>query len=129
MAPSQTTPNPQPLMNSPKDSETILQVGNSIFVKQNYQFVRLQQDQVLYAEADDKYTTVVTTTRKFVLRLPLAALLQRLADMTLVRVHRSFAVNMGRIDAFNDYEIQISGQALPLGRVYKDEFLRHFSFR
>ncbi len=116
-------------MHSPKDSEMILQVGDSIFVKQNYQFIRLQQDQVLYAEADDKYTTVVTTTRKFVLRLPLAVLLQRLADMTLVRIHRSFAVNMGQIDAFNDYEIQVSGQALPLGRVYKDEFLRHFSFR
>lgn len=122
-------PVPQPPMPSPKDGEMILQVGDSIFIKQNYQFVRLHQADVLYAEADDKYTTVVTATRKFVLRLPLAALLQRLMHMTLVRVHRSFAVNMGRIESFNDYEIQVSGQALPLGRVYKDEFLRHFSFR
>ncbi len=84
---------------------------------------------MLYAEAEDKYTTLVTTTRKFVLRLSLAVLLQRLMDMTLVRVHRSYAVNLGRVDSFNDYEIQVPGQTLPLGRVYKDDFLRHFRVR
>jgi DNA-binding LytR/AlgR family response regulator len=112
-----------------REGEAILQVGEYIFIKQNYQFVRLHQAEVLYAEAEDKYTTLVTTTRKFVLRLSLAVLLQRLMDMTLVRVHRSYAVNLGRVDSFNDYEIQVPGQTLPLGRVYKDDFLRHFRVR
>ena len=112
-----------------REGETILQVGEYIFIKQNYQFVRLQQTEILYAEAEDKYTTLVTTSRKFVLRLSLVVLLQRLMNMALVRVHRSYAVNLEKIESFNDYEIQISGQTLPLGRVYKDEFLRHFKVR
>lgn len=112
-----------------REGETILQVGEYIFIKQNYQFVRLQQSEILYAEAEDKYTTLVTTSRKFVLRLSLVVLLQRLMNMALVRVHRSYAVNLEKIESFNDYEIHISGQTLPLGRVYKDEFLRHFKVR
>ncbi|GAB4034506.1 response regulator [Spirosoma jeollabukense] len=123
------TPDIQSIPLTAREGEAILQVGEYIFIKQNYQFVRLHQAEVLYAEAEDKYTTLVTTTRKFVLRLSLAVLLQRLMDMTLVRVHRSYAVNLGRVDSFNDYEIQVPGQTLPLGRVYKDDFLRHFRVR
>ncbi|QHV95965.1 response regulator [Spirosoma endbachense] len=112
-----------------REGETILQVGDYIFIKQNYQFVRLHKGEVLYIEAEDKYTTVVTPTRKFVLRLSLAVLLQRLADMTLIRVHRSFAVNLSHVESFSDYEVQVPGQTVPLGRVYKEEFLHHFRFR
>ncbi|GAB4029267.1 LytR/AlgR family response regulator transcription factor [Spirosoma gilvum] len=112
-----------------RDGETILQIGEHIFIKQNHQFIRLRQKDVLYIEAEDKYTTVVTPTRKFVLRLSLAILLQRLGDMPLVRVHRSYAINMDNVESFNDYEIHISGQTIPLGRVYKEEFLKNFSTR
>lgn len=112
-----------------REGETILQVGDYIFIKQNYQFVRLHQAEVLYVEAEDKYTTVVTPNRKFVLRLSLAVLLQRLADMALVRVHRSFAVNLSHVESFSDYEVQVPGQTVPLGRVYKEEFMHHFRLR
>ncbi|GAB3971910.1 hypothetical protein GCM10028806_23030 [Spirosoma terrae] len=112
-----------------REGETILQVGDYIFIKQNYQFVRLHKGEVLYVEAEDKYTTVVTPTRKFVLRISLAVLLQRLADMALIRVHRSYAVNLSHVESFSDYEVQVPGQTVPLGRVYKEEFLHHFRFR
>ncbi|NEU69993.1 response regulator transcription factor [Spirosoma agri] len=111
---------------SARDGEMILQVDDYIFLKQNYQFIRLRQEDVLYVEADDKYTTVVTRTRKFVLRLSLGVLLQRLSNMKLVRVHRSFAVNLPNVEAFSDNEVQVSGQNIPLGRVYKEEFLQNF---
>lgn len=120
---------PVPIPMVAREGETILQVGDYIFIKQNYQFVRLHQAEVLYIEAEDKYTTIVTPARKFVLRLSLAVLLQRLADMALVRVHRSFAVNLSHVESFSDYEVQVPGQTVPLGRVYKEEFLHHFRFR
>ncbi len=112
-----------------RDGETILQVGDYIFIKQNYQYVRVPQNDVLYIEAEDKYTTVVTTGRKFVLRLPLGVLLQRLSGITLVRVHRSYAVNLARVESFSDYEVQVPGQTMPLGRAYKDEFFQQFMHR
>lgn len=115
--------------NLTREGEIILQVGHNIFIKQNYHFIRMHQDEVLYIEAEDKYTTVVTPIRKFVLRLSLAVLLQRLSNLSLVRVHRSFAVNLLRVEAFSDYEVQISEHTIPLGRVYKEEFMQHFKVR
>ncbi|GAB2558253.1 LytR/AlgR family response regulator transcription factor [Spirosoma aerophilum] len=120
---------PMSLPIAAREGETILQVGDYIFIKQNYQFVRVHQHEVLYIEAEDKYTTVVTPSRKFVLRVSLAVLLQRLSDMKLVRVHRSFAVNLAHVESFSDYEVQVPGQTVPLGRVYKEEFLHNFRFR
>lgn len=124
-----TTDELVPIPINAREGETVLQLGDSVFIKQNYQYVRLKQSDVLYVEAEDKYTTVVTKNRKFVLRLPMAALLQRLDNMALVRVHRSFAVNLHNIESFSDYEVQVPGQTVPLGRVYKEAFLHHFHYR
>lgn len=109
--------------------EAILQVGDTIFIKQNYQFVRIHLSDLLYLEADSSYTTLVTAGRKFTLRLSLNAMLDRVPHERLVRIHRSFAVNLDRIESFNEYEITVVGRALPLGRSYKDAFLSQFRFR
>lgn len=109
--------------------ETILQVGDAVFLKQNYQFIRLSLNDILFLEADDNYTTIVTTNRKYALRLPLNVLIQRLPNLVLVRTHRSHAINLAQIESFNDTEVHLAGYTLPLGRSYKDEFMRHFLFR
>lgn len=109
--------------------EAILQVGDTIFIKQNYQFVRIQLPDLLYLEADSSYTTLVTAGRKYALRLSLNVMLERIPHDRLVRIHRSYAVNLDRVESFNEYEITVAGQALPLGRSYKDGFLNQFRFR
>jgi len=111
-----------------KDQRTgpILRVNDALFVKQNYQFVKVPLSDVLYLEADDIYTTIVTTGKKHVVRLSLGNMLERLRASRLVRTHRSYAVNLDQIDSFSEHEAVISGHSVPLGRNYKDDFLRHF---
>ncbi|QJW91055.1 DNA-binding response regulator [Spirosoma taeanense] len=119
-----------PSATNPESSrETILQANDQLFIKQNYQFIRLPLAELIYLEADASYTTLVTTTRKYVLRLTLHALLKRLSWPSLVRVHRSYAVNVNRIDFFSSDEVNLCGQSIPLGRSYKDEFLQQFMVR
>lgn len=116
-------------LNPDASREAILQVGDHIFIKQNYQFVRIELRDLLYLEADASHTTVITTARKYALRQGLNLLLERLPHDKLVRVHRSYAVNLDRVESFNEYEISIAGQVIPLGRSYKEAFLTHFRFR
>ncbi len=47
----------------------------------------------------------------------------------LIRTHRSYAVNLDRVDSFNDYEVRVDSFDIPLGRNYKEAFLNHFDFR
>jgi len=106
--------------------ETILRLDDHIFIKHNYQFVRLALVDIVMLEADNTSTTLVTTGPRYSLRLPLTGTLERLRYLPLVRVHRSYAININRVSAFNDSEATVGGQVVPLGRQYKADFLRQF---
>ena len=109
--------------------ESILQLNDYVFIKHNYQFVRVPLADILVLEADNTYTTLITASRKYALRLPLSAVLERLALPQLVRVHRSHAVNIHHVESFSETEAVVADYTVPLGRQYKDAFLQHFQFR
>jgi two-component system, response regulator PdtaR len=109
--------------------EVILQVKDDIFIKQNYQFVKFKLSDVLYFEADAVYTSIITVQKKYSIRQTISHVLERLPLKELVRIHRSFAVNISRIDSFNDQEVVINGYKIPLSKTYKEEFLKQFMFR
>ncbi|HLZ87780.1 MAG TPA: response regulator [Puia sp.] len=109
--------------------ESILQLDDSIFFKVNHQFIKLRLTDILYVEADGNHLNIFTTERKFVLRLSLNQLFEKLRFKKLVRIHRSYAVNIDTIQSFNDMEVVTGKRQLPIGRNYKEEFLRNFDFR
>lgn len=109
--------------------DTILQLDDFVFVKQQQQFVRVPLADILLLEADNTYTTLVTTARKYALRLTLGAVLERLRCAQLVRVHRSFALNIQHVESFSENEVVVAGQTVSLGRQYRDGFLQHFQVR
>lgn len=111
------------------EKEVILQLNEYIFVKNNYAFVKLRLEDILYAEADNNYVQLVTTEKKLLLRLSLSQLLDKIHYPPLVRIHRSYAVNIHAIQSFTDQEVQINKMPLPVGRSYREEFLRNFHFR
>ena len=109
--------------------EMFLQVNDDIFIKQNYQFVKFSLNEILYLEADNIYTSIMTTQKKFVIRQSIGNVHERLPIKNLVRVHRSFVVNINKIDSFNECEVIVKGHPIPISRTYKDEFMKHFMFR
>lgn len=104
--------------------EMILKSGQHIFVRQGYQFVKIYLKDIQVLEADDIYTTFLTDTKKYSLRMSLSMVLDKLDFAPLVRVHRSFAVNTDRVDTFDDNEIHLGERTVPLGRHYKEQFLQ-----
>ncbi|MBS1564411.1 MAG: LytTR family transcriptional regulator DNA-binding domain-containing protein [Bacteroidetes bacterium] len=110
-------------------NEAILQMNDCIFVKNNYAFVKIRLADILYMEAENNYVQLVTADKKFMLRLSLTQLLEKISYRPLVRIHRSFAVNMEAVQSFNDQEIVINKIPIPIGRSYKEEFLKYFDFK
>jgi DNA-binding LytR/AlgR family response regulator len=124
---------PAPLASEPAADaltrDTILQLDDHVFIKDNHQFVRIPLADILLLEADNTYTALRTPARKYALRLTLGAVLERLHFAQLVRVHRSFAVNIHRVESFSETEATVAGQTVPLGRQYREAFLKQFLFR
>jgi len=106
--------------------ETILRFDQHIFLKHNYHFVRLALADIVLLEADNTVTNLVTTGPHYSLRLSLTAALERLSYPPLVRVHRSFAINLQHVSTFSETEATLHELTVPLGRQYKADFLRQF---
>jgi len=111
-----------------RSGETILRLDQHIFLKHNYRYVRLALSDIVLLEADNTVTTLVTTGPHYSLRLSLTAALERLSYPRLVRVHRSFAINLHHVSTFSDTEATLHDQTVPLSRQYKAAFLRQFQY-
>ncbi len=129
-APGKVVPIEKPAAGEKKtDKEQFLQLKEYLFIKQNYRFVKLRLSEILFAEADNNYVNIHTAGQKFSLRLSLSELIERLQFQRLVRVHRSYAVNIDEISSFDDQLIRIGKHEIPIGRNHRQEFLDHFNLR
>lgn len=111
------------------EREPFLQMGDFVFIKHNFNFIKIKFDDLLYLQAENNYISVVTTHKKFLLRLSLNNFLEKIVFPKLVRVHRSYAVNIDCITSFNEQIISVNEVEIPLGRNYREDFLKHFKFR
>jgi two-component system, response regulator PdtaR len=110
------------------DHSFILRTNDFLFIKQTHQFMKLNIHDILYLEVENKYVTILTVVKKYVLKDTLNNVLKHIAFPKLVRVHRSIVVNIEQIDVFNDTEIMVKKKTLPLGRTYKEDFMQSFRF-
>jgi len=91
-----------------------------IFIKEGYDKKKIRLDEVLYLEAYNKYTCIVTTDRKYTVLTPLNGLLSENAFRSFVRIHRSFAVQKNFVTRIGTADVDVQGKTLPVGRTYKD---------
>ncbi|QKG55730.1 response regulator transcription factor [Hymenobacter sp. BRD128] len=96
-----------------------------LFVKVGTKTIKINFDEVLYIEALSTYSVIVTTAQKHIVYLTLKALIERLPFAHFVRVHRSYIVNMRRIEAIEDNMLKLGPYEVPVGKSYQDEFTRH----
>ena len=108
--------------------EPILQMGDYVFIKYNYQFVKVGLTDIQFVQADRNHISLHTSDKKFVLRLSLSQLFDRLLFDRLIRIHRSYAVNIDAIQSFTEQTVLTGKGELPIGRNYKEDFLKAFDF-
>ncbi len=107
-------------------NEMLLQMDNYIFIKQNYNFLKVCISDILYAESDNNYIHLITPERKYILRMSLQQFQETLNNKKFVRIHRSFVVNISAIQSFNENEVQLKNIELPISRTYREDFVKQF---
>jgi len=94
--------------------------GDTIFIKDGHQQVKVRSSDILYLEALKDYTTVVTKAKRYHVLASLGNLLKTPSFEGFLRVHRSYAVQPHFIDKMTSSELFIDGVAVPIGRSYKE---------
>ena len=99
-------------------------LNDRIFVREKNKMVKIKLTDILYMEAERAYSRIITPEKEFVLSLPLRSLEEKISAEFLMRVHRSYVVNLNHVDEMQDNYIQIHQKYIPVSRSYWEEFLR-----
>ncbi|MBE2247322.1 MAG: response regulator [Candidatus Competibacteraceae bacterium] len=106
--------------------ETIISNASSehVFINSVQGMVSVNPDDILYLEAFDYYANVITESSKILAKMTLKEVLETLSLESLVRVHKSYAINIKHIQRIKDNQIHISEHRIPIGRAYKSDLFQ-----
>jgi DNA-binding LytR/AlgR family response regulator len=95
---------------------------DSIFIKADRHFVKVKMEDILYLESEHNYIFVHVLKGKYIVRSSFRKLLLNMPADRFMQVHKSFVVNLDRIDHFSHTDITINSREIPLSRMYKEDF-------
>lgn len=93
---------------------------DSIFVKKQHLYYRIQFGDIQFIKADNVYLEVNTADKKFLVRSPLKDYLEKLPPNKFYRAHKSYIVNVDHIEAINSKDILINNNLIPISKEFKD---------
>ena len=93
--------------------------GDSFFIKDGNEQIKIKLHEVLYLEALKDYTRIVTTTKKYCVLGMLGNLLEKVAFQSFIRIHRSYAVQKNFVQKITSSQVVMNNIVLPIGRSYK----------
>jgi DNA-binding LytR/AlgR family response regulator len=99
---------------------------NFIFVKSEYDNIKINFDDIKYIEGLKDYIKIFSTSHKPILTLSSFKKIEdKLPSNLFIRVHRSYIVSIKHIHSVQRNRILIDQTRIPIGLNYKDEFIKH----
>jgi DNA-binding LytR/AlgR family response regulator len=89
------------------------------FVRQNGRYVKIPFSEIRYVEASKNYVRVCTAEQIHQIMVPLQRLESLLPAEEFIRVHRSFLVGIAYVTSFDNHQVCVEGQAVPIGEFYR----------
>lgn len=99
-----------------------------LFVKDKTKLVKLRIEEICWIEAYDNYCFIKTSSEKQLVGYTLKELEQLITSKDLIRVHRSYIVHIHKIDMIENNTLYIENTPIPIGKSYKEDFMKRLKF-
>lgn len=109
--------------NSAKPENEISTV-DYFFVKSDYKILKVSYNDVLFIESAQKYICIHTTTQKIITLLSLSGVMKQLPAHQFFRVHRSYVVNIDKVDSIEGNMVCIGKHKLPVSKGQREAFFK-----
>lgn len=96
---------------------------DEIYIRENGWLKKLYIKDILWIKADGTYTHINCDNKKFTLRLTVKQFIEQLQSTNFIRVHKSYIVNLKKVEALNANSIIIKGEEIPIGKTYYKELI------
>ena len=118
----------QELFNLKCENDIISEISQTssdfIFVKSEYENVKVNLNSIRYIEGLKDYIKIYTDIPKPILTLNSLKAFEEKLPTNFIRVHRSFIVSLNHINSVQRNRIVIDKVRIPIGQNYKDEFIK-----
>ncbi|MBI1182653.1 response regulator [bacterium] len=103
--------------------EMAFAVKDSLFIRDNYAYIKITFDSIRYIQSDGNYLHFFTNNSKILLRSTLKEILNTLPSRLFFRVNRSYIVNMEKITAIHPSHLLIDDAIIPINKELKAQLL------
>ncbi len=101
-----------------------------IFIKSEYENLKLNVSEILFIQGLKDYLKIFMANSRPVLTLMnFRQILLKLPNKYFIRVHRSYVVNVSKIDSIQKNKIVLNNERIPIGEVYKNEVYSRFNIK
>jgi DNA-binding LytR/AlgR family response regulator len=97
-----------------------------LFIKADRRYYKINFRDIRYIEGLKDYVVIYTQQQKLLTAMNLKTIHQKIPQATFLRASKSYLVNKDHVDSFDNHSVYIGESEIPLGEVYKKEFLEKF---
>lgn len=97
--------------------------ANFIFVKADKKLVKINYADIIYIEGLKDYVIIKMAASRVITLQTMKSLEDKLPASTFKRIHRSYIVNLDKIDAVVGNMVEVDKKHLPIGKNYREELL------
>jgi len=101
--------------------------ADHLFIKVDTKLVKLQNTDILFVESMGDYVKFVTASKKYVTLNTIKNLEEKLDKATFLKVHRSYLVNLTKIDDLDGNILFIQGNQIPISKGHREEVLKRLN--
>ena len=98
-----------------------------IFVKSNLKKRKVILNDIKWIEALGDYIKLVTDEANIVILSTMKSFEKQLPEEKFLRIHKSYIVNLEKVEKFNSKNVEVSGRSIPLSRNKKTELAEALS--
>jgi two-component system, LytTR family, response regulator len=97
------------------------EANNFIFIKTEYRLEKVNFNDILFVESRGDYLYIILKHSKILTLMTMKNLVEMLPAGQFIRVHKSWLVSLGNIDAIEHGRIRIKDAIIPIGETYRNE--------
>ncbi|WP_082780394.1 LytTR family DNA-binding domain-containing protein [Rufibacter sp. DG15C] len=95
---------------------------DELFVKVDNKIIKVNLQSIAFIEARGDYVVINTDTKKHIVYTTMSAIDQKLPADQFMRIHRSFIINLKRIELIEDDSVFMQDKYIPIGGSYQSKF-------
>ena len=92
-----------------------------LFVKYNYQWVKILFKDIELIEALDDYIKIYTPGKSYLIHMSMKVVSEKLPPQSFTRVHRSYIVPIEKINTWNKNSLTLDDKTIPVSYTYQKQ--------